>query len=294
MEYLLTVPSKVVDLQDRSGNSHAHVAVQPLPFGSYENTSLLDALAGAGYSLGLRNAAGQTPADLAATQASGRMWQKLDRLGACGGTQREEPFDGLRSEEFTAPHDFHSDAEQYLAKASKKEEEQIDEAKLRELVPVDKVGGFERSYTVHVEVDGALKKPWDCFLTKVDLKNGPYGCYVFYRMQLLHDTVRELYVVFTRYGRIGEDGMHQRTPFNSLEEAKKEFCTIFKQKTSNNFEELEAFEKAPKKYSISKVNYTQVQHRDYLAPFDYSKAPVSSMEKHSLDLLEEITNFTMY
>lgn len=176
-----------------------------------------------------------------------------------------------------SPPDFHGDAEKFLDEASKKEEDQIDEAKLRELVPVDRVGGFERSYSVYVEVNGELKKPWDCYLTKVDLKNGPWGCYVFYRMQLLYDCVRELYVVFTRYGRIGEDGMHQRTPFNSIDDAKKEFCTIFKQKTSNNFEELESFARAPKKYLISKMSYSQVQHRDYLAPFDYHKAPASGM-----------------
>ena len=36
------------------------------------------------------------------------------------------------------------------------------------------------------------------------------------------------------------------------------------------------------------MSYSQVQHRDYLAPFDYDKAPPSSMQKDCLDLLEEI------
>jgi hypothetical protein len=45
-------------------------------------------------------------------------------------------------------------------------------------------------------------------MTKVDLRNGIYGDYVFYKMQLLYDKIRDLYVVFTRYGRIGEDGMN--------------------------------------------------------------------------------------
>jgi predicted DNA-binding WGR domain protein len=77
-------------------------------------------------------------------------------------------------------------------------------------------------------------------LTKVDLKNGIYGDYVFYKMQMLFDSNRDLYVVFTRWGRIGEVGMNQRTPFNNLEEAKKEFKSIFKNKTGgNNFEELD-------------------------------------------------------
>jgi len=50
-------------------------------------------------------------------------------------------------------------------------------------------------------------------------------------MQLLFDVNRELYVVFTRWGRIGETGMNQRTPFHSAEEAKEDFNKIFKTKT---------------------------------------------------------------
>ena len=40
------------------------------------------------------------------------------------------------------------------------------------------------------------------------MRNGIYGDYVFYKMQLLHDTNLDLYIVLTRYGRIGEEGMH--------------------------------------------------------------------------------------
>ena len=84
---------------------------------------MLDALHEAGYSLTLRNAAGKSPADLAAIQASGRMWQRLVRHGATGAPEREEPFDGLRSDEFSPSHDFHGDAEKFLEEASKKEED---------------------------------------------------------------------------------------------------------------------------------------------------------------------------
>lgn len=136
-----------------------------------------------------------------------------------------------------------------MEQAHKKEQAELDEKKMRDLVPVDKTGRFERSYSVFIEeiendsADRKVKRAWDCYLTKVDLKNGMHGCYVFYKMQLLHDRIRDLYVVFTRYGRIGEDGMNQRTPFNSIDEAKKEFCSIFKQKTGNNFVEPESFER---------------------------------------------------
>ena len=73
-------------------------------------------------------------------------------------------------------------------------------------VPIDVVMTNPLQYEVHYDAD---MKPYDCYLTKVDLKNGLYGAYVFYKMQLLRDTVRDLYLLLTRYGRIGETGMHQ-------------------------------------------------------------------------------------
>jgi hypothetical protein len=56
-------------------------------------------------------------------------------------------------------------------------------------------------------------------MTKVDLQNGFYGDYKFYKMQMVYDSNRELFIVLTRYGRIGEEGMHQRSPFTTAEEA---------------------------------------------------------------------------
>lgn len=85
-------------------------------------------------------------------------------------------------------------------------EKEIKQAKEKnQKVPVDKTGRFEVSYEVYYD---EFEHPWDVYLTKVDLKNGIYGDYVFYKMQLLYDTNRDLFVVFTRYGRIGETGMN--------------------------------------------------------------------------------------
>jgi predicted DNA-binding WGR domain protein len=132
-------------------------------------------------------------------------------------------------------------------------------------------------------------------MIKVDLKNGYYGDYVFYKMQMIYDSNRDLYIVLTRYGRIGEEGMHQRTPFPDLEEAKKEFHTIFKQKSSNEWETaLTNFEKHKKKYVLVKVNYKNIKHDDYLAPFDYENCAPTQMEKRLRQLFEEISNVTMY
>lgn len=131
-------------------------------------------------------------------------------------------------------HDFNEDAQTYLDEAERKRAQEVfEEKKELDYVPLDKEFASEKQYKVFYD---ETKKPWDVYMTKVDLKNGPYGDYVFYKLQMVYDSNRELYIVLTRYGLIGETGMNQRTPFNDIEEAKKEFRTIYKQKSGNEFD----------------------------------------------------------
>merc|ERR1719424_706051 len=88
----------------------------------------------------------------------------------------------------------------------------------------------ERTYKVHqcYDMEGQNEvsildgQAYDIMMVKIDIKKGEYGENNFYHMQLVHEKVRDLYVLFTRWGRIGDTGMYQRTPQESLEEAKKE------------------------------------------------------------------------
>jgi ankyrin repeat protein len=100
--------------------------------------------------------------------------------------------------------------------------------------------------------------PYDIILTKTDVSYGLYGMHNFYKMQLIthsfnHHHLKsktqindvqlssngsakkfdqnQMCVLFTRWGRIGDPGQYQRTPFSNFQEAKDEFCKIFKQKT---------------------------------------------------------------
>ena len=60
---------------------------------------------------------------------------------------------------------------------------------------------------------------------------------MFYKMQVIHDQGRDVYILWNRWGRIGDDGASQRTPFNSAEEATGEFKKIFKKKSGNAWED---------------------------------------------------------
>jgi len=166
----------------------------------------------------------------------------------------------------------------------------LDENQQQAKIPVDPTGNFEKSYSVYY--DG--KDPYDCYLTKVDLSKGIYGEYLFYKMQLLHDSNRDLYIVFTRWGRIGEDGMNQRSPFNSAEEAVAEFKKVFKQKTGNSWDYIEFFERQDRKYNLTKVHYSNADYKDYLVPFDLDKAPPSKLSEPVQDVLKEIAKVTLF
>mmetsp|Transcript_17912 Transcript_17912/g.12894 ORF Transcript_17912/g.12894 Transcript_17912/m.12894 type:complete len:166 (+) Transcript_17912:487-984(+) len=160
---------------------------------------------------------GKTPLDCAMEQESGVLKKKLLQiLGLKVAPPSKRKNSDLSAQEWPAPKvDYELDAEQFMEEAKRKEEEENKDKKFR--VPVDSTGKFSASYEVYYDDEG---KPWDVYMTKVDLKNGLYGDYVFYKMQLLFDRNLELYVVFTRWGRIGETGMNQRSPFPVLEEAK--------------------------------------------------------------------------
>ena len=82
------------------------------------------------------------------------------------------------------------------------------EEKKDKYVPIDLAFKKEAQYTVYFEGEGENRRPYDAYMTKVDLAQGIYGDYKFYKMQMVFDSNLELYIVLTRYGRIGEDGMN--------------------------------------------------------------------------------------
>ena len=51
-----------------------------------------------------------------------------------------------------------------------------------------------------------LEDGFDCYMIKVDIKYGYYSGNTFYKMQLVRDKIRDVYIVFTRWGRVGDVG----------------------------------------------------------------------------------------
>ena len=149
-----------------------------------------------------------------------------------------------------------------------------------ELFYVDPLSNM--SNTGELVWDKQLNVPFDCILTKTDIAYGMYGMHNFYKMQLIkqkftHVTpngdskgetaaasgaqLSSICILFTRWGRIGDSGQYQRTPFSNIDEAKAEFFKIFKQKTGNDFEDCVLKKKKEFEHKTKKYFYIEIDTR---------------------------------
>lgn len=71
-------------------------------------------------------------------------------------------------------------------------------------------------------------------------------------MSVIYNTVLDVYVLWTRWGAFGEEGMHQKTPYLTQPEAVAEFRSIFRSKTGNVWDDyLEGkFESKPGRFEL--------------------------------------------
>jgi WGR domain len=51
-------------------------------------------------------------------------------------------------------------------------------------------------------------EPFDAYMFKVDVQMGMYSGNTFYKMQLLKEQIRGVYILFTRWGRVGDQGQY--------------------------------------------------------------------------------------
>eukprot|EP01119_Soliformovum_irregulare_P008564 TRINITY_DN2167_c0_g1_i2.p1 TRINITY_DN2167_c0_g1~~TRINITY_DN2167_c0_g1_i2.p1 ORF type:complete len:646 (-),score=208.95 TRINITY_DN2167_c0_g1_i2:25-1962(-) len=131
---------------------------------------------------------------------------------------------------------------------------------------------------------------YDVLLTKTDVKYGTSGINNFYVMQIIYDKVKNLFILFNRWGRIGTCGQFQRTPYGEEEEAVSEFEKIFKSKTGNLWKDRGKFEKKAKKYRLVELDRTEVQLADLLKPFDLDTAKPTKLTKPVFDAMSILAN----
>ncbi|XP_028374319.2 protein mono-ADP-ribosyltransferase PARP3 isoform X2 [Phyllostomus discolor] len=89
---------------------------------------------------------------------------------------------------------------------------------------------------------------YDCTLNQTNIGSNNNK---FYIIQLLEDGDR--FFCWNRWGRVGEVGQSKLSPFDSLDDAKKDFEKKFRDKTKNSWAERDHFVAHPGKYTLIEV-----------------------------------------
>jgi ankyrin repeat protein/predicted DNA-binding WGR domain protein len=273
-------------LRDNLGRTIIHHCVNPREFGSYENAAMLKFLSKHA-DINQKDNAGHAPIYYAKMQESGALVSALLSLKAKDEelVLKRSTTSQLKEAEFPVKKfNMEADFQSFVEKCRK--EAKNDQKTFDEKFPVDKraKGNYEVCY------DG--EDPYHVYMVKVDISHGYYSENTFYNMQILREKVRDVYILFTRWGRVGTSGQFQQTPFSKMDDAKKEFCTIFKSKSGNLWEDRHNFVKQPKKYRL--VPYEKkTKYESYIKAFNYtdSRIPEYKVSKPLFRLMRRLCNY---
>lgn len=258
-----------LNASDALGRTCIHHLVQPFADGSYtSNTELLELLHSSGASLTQHDLAGLSPLQYGAITGCQHLCDELTKLinDQTGSTQAtiERFYINDPNKNLLESLDFYSDAQQFIDKYISKHPSHIKNS----AYDVDDLSGMSK--TGEVVIDSDKNEPYDVRLTRIDVSYGIHGLYNFYRMQIIkHKSKSNLYFLFTRWGRIGDDGQYQLTPFSNLDECRKEFLKVFREKTGNAWRDTNEFEAKSKKYTLIKLNERQ-RYKHSNVPIDFN------------------------
>jgi len=259
--------------KDKDGRNALHHCIQPFPYASFECTRLLAAMLRAPKGKEAAQAAdkhGATAVSLACRQGSGRMAAVLASFGlpvTMSAQKMLEPK-GPRP-------DVDGDA--------RKELEKVEATAKPTPIPVHKAYSMHGENKIHAEKKG---EECDALLFKVDLKRDEMR---FYHLQLVHETNKDLFVLFTRWGEIGETGMFQRTPAANKEEGLKEFGKVFREKTGNVWDATgDSFERKPNKYQLLRRRRATARNEEIVEPFDFDASARTALPRMTWRTIDAI------
>ena len=263
-------------VRDRSGKTLVHHCVTPIPFASFQNDQLLAYLASKS-DINVEDNDRNPPIYYATLQENKTLYNKLVELNA------KEPKNNAKikrlasSKIINAPmltmdFDVNEDYQKYIAvmkEKLKKEKVDIEE-------------DFENDERVQGKVKILLDDkscPYAINLAKVDINYGQYSTNLFYKMHIYEEQVRKVYILFTNWGRMGEEGQYQFTPYFSKLDCIQEFKKIFKEKTSNEYENRANFAQVSQKYryvpTVPRIKHKQIIKDWELVAKDVPKSKLS-------------------
>jgi ankyrin repeat protein/predicted DNA-binding WGR domain protein len=289
--YLVTFPGVNLHVKDVQGRTIIHHVVKPRDIGSFENVSMLDLLA---YKVNVNtpDSQGYPPIYYANSQSSGRMKKKLIDWGA--NQYADQPALKKTATTWLSESSFPTNSYNY----EEDFESFVEECKLlsaNQVISAEEKCAVDDCATGNYEVVYDQKDPFDALLVKVDISKGFYSGNTFYKIQILRERVRDIYVLFTKWGRVGDDGQYQQTPFAKLDECKHEFCSVFKAKSGNLWENRHKFEKVDKKYRLLPFS-KKVKFESYLKAFNYRDPalPSTQLTKSVFKFIRRICNSKVF
>ena len=269
---------------DNFGKSVIHYIVTPINYGSYENYKFLRYMLQFGFNSEIVDKEGKKAYEYSLDQSTGLMLDVFKDLKlAPKDIEVNEGLSEYKKIEDWEAINYQKDAQDFLDLVKMNVDKQ-------DLIPCDPVGKFNQDCFVYEDPE---KGHFDCHLTRVDIGREEKDDYLFYKMQIVHDKGRDLWMLFTRWGRIGEEGAFQKTPYGK-QECIEEFEKVFFNKTKNEWKDRANFKKHWFKYQLINVNYSNVDHKDYLVPFDLSNSKSSSLSSSVQEAMKEITQVAMY
>jgi len=287
-------PNALGSTVDAQGRTIVHRLVAPAGYGlpSAEDVSLLRRVVQASRNgvnepanLEARDAQGRTPLTYAMQQGSGRMKEALLELGAkkpdakaekaaqdaLDKLRQQSKVDWAEAEKILPPVDAAADAAAVeAAEAARLEAEEENGLVAVELPKVDPLAG-DLAKTCTVYRDPASGIIYDLYMTCTEVNSGYYGKHSFYKASVLWNPLQSLPILWTRWGRVGEDGQYQRTPFSTLDACTAEFLKIFRSKSGNNFLEAhtrKTFKPIDGKYHLQFTRGAKGKEQALLQPLD--------------------------
>jgi predicted DNA-binding WGR domain protein len=142
----------------------------------------------------------------------------------------------------------------------------------------------------HCKVGGIVIEPYSCVLNQTDIDANKNK---FYIMQVIE--VKTGFIVFIRYGRIGEVGKTITDNFKNKNDAISFFTTQFKKKTGNSFsnDKTTKFVKKAGKYFLSEMEKPDLENKEKEKDKYKDKDKVEVEEKDSDDDLNERLKFLL-
>ncbi|CAJ1949019.1 unnamed protein product [Cylindrotheca closterium] len=274
---------KVLTSADENGCTVMGLAVKPVSHGSYENIALVDELVKYGAAVEMDQLRPGSKFAKHLSFISGGSTMDISDHDVDGGEDVIESPPGLEPISSSELEKASQDALIILEKKGILQKKKS----APEILPVCETKAAGRR-VLAVETNGGVEEDYfTVIMAKVETSHYGYqhSENKYYKMQVIEDPVKGLFVLVTNWGMVGDyGGQKQETPFSTRAEAEKEFAKIFKSKSGNPWDDYLAGSFEPK---VGKYKPVKILPKNYEKPELPDIARMVACGDDGMDLMEE-------